>query len=255
MVKKLFKYEFAAFSRVLIPVYVAMGGIAVLSRILQIFSNATSASSMLLGSSIFMYAIAVITAFGFVNVFAVVRFYKNMFTGEGYLTLTLPVTAAEHIWTKLLSAMLFNLFSVIAFVVSISIITAGDLFTEIFKSLVYEVKRYCESESVNFWFNLFEIVLNIVLSTASTILLFYTCLSIGQLSKKNRILSAVGVYFAYIFGIQILGSVVMAMFLETDFMVDFIEFIFDKQYILQGGLAIAFFFITRHILTNKLNLE
>ena len=210
MVKKLFKYEFAAFSRVLIPVYVAMGGIAVLSRILQIFSNETSASSMLLGSSIFMYVIAVITAFGFVNVFAVVRFYKNMFTGEGYLTLTLPVTAAEHIWTKLLSAMLFNLF---------------------------------------------EIVLNIVLSTASTILLFYTCLSIGQLSKKNRILSAVGVYFAYIFGIQILGSVVMAMFLETDFMVDFIEFIFDKQYILQGGLAIAFFFITRHILTNKLNLE
>lgn len=255
MVKKLFKYEFAAFSRVLIPVYIAMGGIAVLSRILQFFKDTTASAAMLVGSSVAMYVIAVITAFGFSNVFAVVRFHKNMFSGEGYLTLTLPATAAEHIWAKLLSAMLFNLLSVVAFVVSLCIITAGDLCTEMFKAIIYEIKQYASLEYINIWFEILELVLNAIITIASTILLFYACLSVGQLSKKNRILSAVGVYFAYTFVKWIASTVVLVSVAGTEFLEKLVEFVADKYYIIEGLLAVVFFFVIRHILTNKLNLE
>ena len=80
MVKKLFKYEFLAYIRVLFPVYIAMLGVSVLGRILMIFENDTTSSDLLIGSSIFMYGATVLVAFGFVGIYAITRFQKNMFS-------------------------------------------------------------------------------------------------------------------------------------------------------------------------------
>lgn len=38
-------------------------------------------------------------------IFILMRYYKNFFTDEGYLTFTLPVTPHELLWTKLISGM------------------------------------------------------------------------------------------------------------------------------------------------------
>ena len=252
MVKKLFKYEFLAYIRVLFPVYIAMLGVSVLGRILMIFENDTTSSDLLIGSSIFMYGATVLVAFGFVGIYAITRFQKNMFSGEGYLTLTLPATAAQHIWSKLLAAMLFSLFSLIAFVVSFCIITAGDVLKEVFNAFVYLVKDLVFSKYV---FYIVEAVLSVVLGLASSILLFYTCISIGQLFKKNRTFGAVVAYFGYSFVVQILSSVALALLVESPYIGDVIEFIIQRNYIISGIMAVAFFFITRHIITNKLNLE
>ena len=170
MVKKLFKYEFLAYIRVLFPVYIAMLGVEVLGRILMIFESDTISSDLLIGGSIFMYVITVFVAFGFVSVYAVVRFYKNMFTGEGYLTLTLPATADEHILAKLLSAILFNFVSVIVFIVSFAIFAAGDVFKEVAEAAFYLIKK---SE----WYYLLEFVLSAIVGMVSNILLYlYTFL-------------------------------------------------------------------------------
>ncbi len=248
MVRKLFKYEFAAYARVLIPVYIAMSGIAVLSRILQIFASDTTSSAILIGSSIFMYVIAVLAAFGFVNIFAVVRFHKNMFSGEGYLTLTLPATATQHIFSKLLAALLYSLFSFIAFCISFSIITAGDIFKEVFDALIYLLKQAK-------WYYVLEAVLNAIVGVASNVLLFYTCVSIGQLFKKNRTFGAVITYFAYNFAIQILSTLALGAVAGSEYLSDIIEFILQRNYIISGIMSVVFFFVTRHIITNKLNLE
>lgn len=248
MVKKLFKYEFLAYIRVFAPVYIAMLSIAVLGRILMIFENDTTSSALLIGSSIFMYVVSVLIAFGFVVIYAVVRFQKNMFSGEGYLTLTLPATATQHIFSKLLAALLFSLLSLIAFLVSFSIITAGDVFKEVFDALIYLLKQAK-------WYYVLEAVLNAIVGVASNVLLFYTCVSIGQLFKKNRTFGAVITYFAYNFAIQILSTVALASVAESEYLSDIIEFIMQRNYIISGVMSVVFFFITRHIITNKLNLE
>lgn len=248
MVKKLFKYEFLAYIRVLFPVYIAMLGVAVLGRILMIFESDTISSDLLIGGSIFMYVITVFVAFGFVSVYAVVRFYKNMFTGEGYLTLTLPATADEHILAKLLSAILFNFVSVIVFIVSFAIFAAGDVFKEVAEAASYLIKK---AE----WYYLLEFVLSAIVGMVSNILLYYACLSIGQLFKKNRIAGAVGAYFAYNLALQILSTIALAALAESDYIGDVVEFVLQRNYILSGVMAIVFYFITRHIVTNKLNLE
>ena len=55
MVKKLYKYEFLALLRTLLPVYVALFGVALLSRFLQIFENKSVAYAIVFGSSCFAY--------------------------------------------------------------------------------------------------------------------------------------------------------------------------------------------------------
>lgn len=40
-------------------------------------------------------------------IFILMRYYKNFFTDEGYLTFTLPVTPHELLWTKLISGMIW----------------------------------------------------------------------------------------------------------------------------------------------------
>lgn len=252
MVKKLFKYEFLAYIRVLFPVYIAMLGVAILGRILMIFENDTTSSDLLIGSSIFMYVATVLVAFGFVGIYAITRFQKNMFSGEGYLTLTLPATAAQHIWSKLLAAMLFSLFSFISFVISFCIITSGDVFKEVFEAFVYLVKKEGLSE---YWFYIVEAILSVVVGLASNILLFYACISVGQLFKKNRTFGAVVAYFGYSFVMQILSTIALATLAESPYIGDVIEFVLQRNYIISGIMAVAFFFITRHIITNKLNLE
>ena len=100
-----------------------------------------------------------------------------------------------------------------------------------------------------------EAVLSVVLGLASNILLFYACISIGQLFKKNRTFGAVVAYFGYSFVVQILSSVALALLVESPYIGDVIEFVLQRNYIISGIMSVVFFFVTRHIITNKLNLE
>ena len=146
----------------------------------------------------------------------------------------------------MLSAVLFNFISVVAFVVSFAIFAAGDVFKEVVEAALYLIK---DAE----WYYILEFALSVVVGMVSNLLLYYACLSIGQLFKKNRIAGAIGIYFAYNFALQILSTIALAIL--SDYIGDVLEFILQRNYILSGIMAVAFFFITRHIITNKLNLE
>ncbi|MBQ3093763.1 MAG: hypothetical protein IJC52_01205, partial [Clostridia bacterium] len=98
---------------------------------------------------------------------------------------------------------------------------------------------------------------------------YYTCIAIGQTFKKNRVLAAVGVYFAYTMIVQALSTVlsivfsVSAPFLPIDEWMmaleanpyPFIHTFIAVTLVLGVAMAAVFFLVTRHILKNKLNLE
>ena len=102
MVKKLFKHEIKAYLRIMIPVYVCLLAVALLGRVIQFFEADTFIYSFVNGSSIFVYVVAIIACFGFSSVFSIVRFYKNLFTDEGYLTFTLPVKISQILNSKII---------------------------------------------------------------------------------------------------------------------------------------------------------
>ena len=114
-----------------------------------------------------------------------------------------------------------------------------------------------------------EALLLLLLSTFTGMMLYYTFISIGQLSKKNRILGAVGAFFIYYIITQVISSVftVGISVLAANGMFERLALwisnhIYAFLHIAMWGgilLAVIFglveYFIIRWIITKKLNLE
>ena len=97
MVKKLMKFELASYMRSLLPFQLILLGIALLHRFVQLFENDGDAYWTFFSSSTAIIIIACIVTLVATVALCIARFYKNMFTGEGYLSFTLPVTVHQHI--------------------------------------------------------------------------------------------------------------------------------------------------------------
>lgn len=269
MVRKLYKHEILAWLRVLCIIFGIVLAVSVLHRVIQIFENDSLYYSIINGSASFMYGMALLVCIMAPVVFGVVRFYKNLFTGEGYLTFTLPVRAADHLWVKLWTAVGFSVVSGIVCVISVLIITAGDVFTEICKAVAYLLKMIPEKMTGHAVVYCLEMLALLVVSTAGSFLLYDTCICIGQLFRKNRILAAVGVYFGFSVVKQILSTllgVVLAV-LEASGSMDgiytFIEtHVAEAAHIFLCGSTVATavfallcWLVCHFIIRKKLNLE
>ena len=122
MVKKLFKYEFMYYLKALLPYQIIIPITALVNRIIQLFETKTDIYNIIFGSSVFMFIASVIVSMVMAFVLAISRFYKNLFTSEGYLTLTLPVTATNHIFVKLTTAVTFVFATIINLIILLIII-------------------------------------------------------------------------------------------------------------------------------------
>lgn len=108
MLGKLIKYDLISVSKILFPLHLALLVVTVLGRLsmaLNLPQNAPLIVSLMLMLYIFgIIAIGIITL-----VVLVMRFYKNLFTSEGYLMHTLPVKASQHLNSKLIVAVLWSI--------------------------------------------------------------------------------------------------------------------------------------------------
>lgn len=265
MVKKLFKHEFAAYWRVLLPAWIALMGVSVLGRLIQLFEQDSTIYEIVSGSSVVFYVIAIVAAFAFPFVYAIIRFYRNLFTGEGYLTFTLPVTPTQHIWVKVLTAVALQVLSLLVICLSATIMTAGELLVEIWKAIVYLLDQaYLHMGGHLVWF-IIEAVLLLLVLLVYEALFFDTCITIGQLFRKNRVLAAVGVYFGFYVIEQVVGTcaIIVAAFINWDSLMLFVS---ENLYLcahlgmwlLIVGTAVlgaVFYVVTHHIISKRLNLE
>ena len=159
-------------------------------------------------SSIIAFIVACVVSLVMTFVNIVTRFYKNLFTHEGYLSFTLPVTGAQHIFVKLITGMVSVACALLVVIVGICIATAGEMTVEIFKAVGYIINFVKPSFEGHFWYYVIECIIAALVVLGMEILLFYACIAVGQLSKKNRVRAAIGVYFGYYFFTQIIGTIV-----------------------------------------------
>lgn len=269
MVKKLFKHEFLAYARVMPVIYIILLTIATAGRIIQFFENDSVPYEIISVFSGITYGVSVFVAAIFCLAFAVTRFYKNLFTHEGYLSFTLPVTAAQHIWVKVITAVAFTGITWVVILLSGCVITAGEMLTEIIKAVDYIWVKLYELADFHVVIIGLEFVVLLLVSALSGTLLYYTFISIGQLFKKNRVLAAVGAYFVWYIITQVISTVfavVFTLLAETAFFDNIYQWIAIHPYasihigmwgciLLSGILAAGCFAAVRGIISKKLNLE
>ena len=271
MVKKLLKHEFVYYARTLclfLPIVLVMG---VITRVFQLFDMENDVVFLALTSSSVLFSLSCAALLILTTATCVIRFYKNLYSSEGYLTLTLPVTAGQHIFAKLLSALLtqgvclLTVFSAgcIAFPSDDSFF--GVNVAELVTNLLFSPEIPAELIAG-------QILLSL-LSAVSGMLLLYACITVGQTAKKNRILTAVGAYFIYYIASQSLSTiaVVVGLLITGILSIDpgieaAISTVYDDthlfeylyigfQTLLELGKILLFWIVTRSVMTKKLNLE
>lgn len=269
MVSKLYKHECYALARVLFPVQIILLAVSTMARLLQLLEVDHWAYELVFGSAVFFLVIANVVNLVFPLIFGIIRYYKNLFTTEGYLSFTLPVSPAQHLFVKLTATLTFGAIAVVASVLSLAIATAGEVFLEILKAAGYLLDMLADVAEGHLALYIVEIVVLLIVSFCSELLLFYTCISIGQLARKNRVLAAVGVYFIYYVITQVLGtvlSVVVIAVSETTLFeaigTFFMEHTITAIHLLLCGWALLslffaglWFLISHTIIRKKLNLE
>ena len=267
MVKKLIKYDFQSYFRLLLPVQLILIGIAAVNRIVQLFENTDSTvyTSIFISSCV-LYGVAIAVLLLMTVIVSIVRFYQGMYTNEGYLSHTLPVTPAQHIAAKLITSVLFYLGSLLAVFLSCMVITLGEVNIEIFKAFGYLVKQFFRELGAQGAVYILEGVLALIALRITTFLLYYFCISVGQLVSRKKVLLAFGVYFGLYVISQIIGTVfIIIVSLSPEWLENLMDWLTENPYIAthiylcgmligEVVLGTVYFLFTKFIMGKKLNL-
>lgn len=266
MVKKLIKYDLMAFAKVMLPIEIALLGVAALYRFVSLFENESTAYSIFNVSTIIILVIASLTALLMTTIYSMVRFYKNLYTQEGYLSFTLPVTPSAHIVSKLVVSFIFDIVTLVTVFVSFCIATAGDVLTECFKAGGYLFSKIAEKIGGQTPLYIVEFIVMLIVYILAFHLLTYMCISIGQCANKHKVLLAVGIYFAVYTAKQIAGTIFIAVGVSTNLFIDIENFVVNNLRLsahlgmigftfLELILGSVYFFVTKNLMKKKLNLE
>ena len=261
MVKKLFKHEFLAMGRLILPLIIGILGIGTLTRLIYLFESDTVIFNIVGISAFILLFIGIIASLVLCTVFGIIRFCS-----EGYLSFTLPVTPTQHLVVKLLTAVTCFILIVTAGFASLCIAFSGEALVEIFKAIGFILNGFADCiGTTNTILYIVEFLLLLLLSVFYMYLLFYTCITIGQTAKKGRIGKAIATYFIY-YGITqvvgttfviinaLLGNKGIAGFAEAEPEL-FIHTFFCVEIAVISVLSLVFFLISRHIMNKRLNIE
>jgi hypothetical protein len=258
MLSKLLKYEFKATGRVILPLF---GALLLLSVISRLFISLRFEAPMVIG--IALTVIMIISIFVITFIITLQRFYKNLLTNEGYLMFTLPVSADQLIWSKLIAAFVWNLVSILVVGLAIVIMAVTEFR---FSDIIREIVRFLQEvhiAGVQLGVYILEFILASVASLLSSILFFYGCMSCSLLFNKNRVLFSFVAFLVFYTVGQILSAIVVSIVMATG-LPDFFAHMNPYAVIHTAQLGVLalnvligafFYFLSRYMLKNKLNLE
>lgn len=195
MLGKLIKHELKATSKLMIITHIfilllsLVLGAASFLRSMSIDSGLSFTNGIMTFYIVLLFiAMSAISVFG-TQVYIAVRFYRNLFTDEGYLMHTLPTTSTQLLHSKMISGAILLLFNLIVLGLSASIVYfplitqtlgLGTDFLSAFQSVsAMDIISVCCSYALDYIVALFQI---------------YACICLGQLFHKNRLVAAIIIY-------------------------------------------------------------
>ena len=215
MLGKLIKHEFRATGRLMAPLFGALLLLALVVRANDlVFQHVESYSAFLNILNTLLIIAYVLALFGvmvFSTVLMIKRFHQNFLTDEGYLMFTLPTSVHSLLWSKLITAALFFIFTFLAEALSVAIVVwrgglAREMFTG-FADLFRAMDSYYMANGLAF---ALEMLALLFVSLLVTCLLFYAPMSIGYSFANHKGLLSVVFYFVIQAVLQIFGVAVLA---------------------------------------------
>lgn len=202
MLRKLIKYDFKALSRYLIVIHAMLLITAVLGRLLFVgrimsdpgrLSNAGAIATII---GIIIYVILFMTAVFGTMLMIAICFYKNLYSDEGYLTHTLPVTRGQLLISKTVSGSVWMLLDMMMVILSLFILVLTRPVLDSFSSSWDELLSAMGfPASTGYGKILLAFAVLFIVSAVGNVVLIYVSITIGQLFSNHRVLGAVVVYF------------------------------------------------------------
>jgi hypothetical protein len=274
MLGKLIKHETRATSRIFLPLYGALLILTIFTKLVMaigapdFFSEAASnnrVAEIILGISFTLYFILIVGICVMTMVMIIQRFYKNLFTDEGYLMFSLPVKTWELVLSKLLVGMIWSAVCTVMIVLTFFIFSLGTFsMMELSQAIRSAYSMFYLQTGMELNLFMAELALFILVNTVASILMIYVAIAIGQLFSQHRIVAAFGAYIVITIALQIIGSVFMAVLaignLENlvlngrDAMTT-IHWLINGSTVLNVLFGIAFYYGTQSIMKKRLNLE
>lgn len=261
MLKKLYKHEFYSLFRTMLPVYIGLVGLAVFSRLFFLLDDSITVIRFIQKSMITLFVLGIIVMFGIGLAIVVMRFYRNLLSHEGYLTFSLPFTAGQHILCKLVCGAVVILLNFLCLLLSLLILFTGQGLSDFLRMATDVFARAFEEAGGSFLLLLAEIALFALSALAAALLMTYVSMAIGQ-QFKNRIATSIAAYIGIYAVLQTVGMVVIAIASEVlplpNWLIENVmlqaHLILAVLIIWQLALALIYFFVTRRLLTRRLNL-
>lgn len=289
MLRQLLKYEFKATKRLYFGLYLAL---ALLSVVLGVtfrqehaLAHSTSFQNLeVILMIVYVSVILAIAVLCFVN--TIQRFYQNLLGREGYLMHTLPVNENQLILSKLLTSMVWVLCSglvgivCITVMVSIGVLDAEVLGTENWDRWMQLWGMLYGELGAKFWLVTFWTILINLARLASLILCVYAACMIAHQFPKHvmvaGILAFIGLNIVETQLDKLLGTNDVSMIMDVTYRVVDVNvtgvtygmtpmqtmttafgagsgYLFC--FVVTSAFAAAYFFLTRWLMKNKLNLE
>lgn len=267
MLGKLIKSEFKATARMFLPIYALVAVLTPLLALLTVLFGfrENSALSLITGLSMMGYVMLLIGAGVASFVLIITRFYQTMAKEHAYMTFMLPVKTSSLIFSKLLTAFIWQVISVIIIVISIAGFTMAhglwgfDDLTKLF-DLIKQLFNFAGEYQSKFLLTLGLWVGLMIVGTISGILQIYTSIALGQCVQKHRVLASFGFYFAIYLVMQIISSIAIMpyMFKVSATGMEVINYqvgIFSISLAVSALFSIIFFVLTNMMFKKHLNLE
>lgn len=280
MLGKLIKHDFLANARFLGPAYIVMLVVALFGRfftwlatrkaimdaVAPAFGNIIKLLSSLLTVAFVIAPFAIVFMAAF---YVIYRFYKNIFTDEGYLMNTLPTRPVNLVFSKLLNALIWMLLTLV--VAGLSWFLAighleglRDVLTQIWDTIVNlflsNREAIHEQLGVPIWLFVVELIVFILCWFARFTISWYFAIAFGQLiSKSHKVLGAIGAYI----GLSIVSNLFSTAYLGV--LGKFIDNVASNgvamQFTLLGNsllfliITALLYWATTSIMKNRLNLD
>ena len=163
-------------------------------------ASVTKIMTMLL---IFALVIVISSIAIFTYIYSGYHFHKNVFTDQGYLTNTLPVTPSQLLLSKELAALLWLLIDVVVISISIFILVGS---TELFSNFSIFWSTLIRYASQTPLFTTL-IIIALVLSPFLAIGILFFSITLGNLASSHKVLASIGAYVGIYVVQQIFGLI------------------------------------------------
>lgn len=255
MLRKLLKYELEATSRILLPIYAIFAVITAVTILSFQLPFHHGLLRLIPNSAMLIYVLSLIALITGTSILMVVRAFKDFATREGYLTFTLPTTIRELIFSKWITAFLCITCSIFLSISSILLMIVISSSHSIDLSELLDVWNSLTTTLSNSkLMGTLYLVPFYTIALSSSILSYLACISLGHALAKNKLL---GAFFGYLilYGCGQVISFILILLLYFVGDITQIHLLLPLGLLFLTCMDAILYFITKHFLTKKLNLE